>query len=255
MGEKIKVYKGTDKDLKCRGYQFEVGKLHTENKADMCHKGFHACEYPLDVFGYYPPSGSRYFEAELDASPDKDFSDSKRVGKSIRLNAEIGIPGIVKDSVEYIKGQIDWSNAEKSNTGYQSAATNTGDRSAATNTGNWSAATNTGDRSAATNTGHRSAATNTGNWSAATNTGNWSAATNTGDRSEVTVSGKDSVGIASGYMSKARGEVGNVLCLIERDKNMKIVSHISIMIDGNKYKSMVYYTLVNGEVVEAKGDD
>lgn len=219
MGKKIKVYKGTDKDLKCRGYQFEVGKLHTEDKADMCHKGFHACEYPLDVFGYYPPSDSRYFEAELDASPDKDFSDSKRVGKSIRLNAEIGIPGIVKDSVEYIKGQIDWSNAEKSNTGY------------------------------------RSAATNTGYWSAATNTGDWSVATNTGDLSEVTVSGKDSVGIASGYMSKARGEVGNVLCLIERDKNMKIVSHISIMIDGNKYKSMVYYTLVNGEVVEAKGDD
>ena len=237
MGEKIKVYKGTDKDLKCRGYQFEVGKLHTEDKADMCHKGFHACEYPLDVFGYYPPSDSRYFEAELDVSPDKDFSDSKRVGKSIRLNAEIGIPGIVKDSVEYIKGQIDWSNAEKSNTGNRSAATNTGD---------WSAATNTGHRSAATNTGDRSAATNTGDWSAATNTGDWS---------EVTVSGKDSVGIASGYMSKARGEVGNVLCLIERDKNMKIVSHISIMIDGNKYKSMVYYTLVNGEVVEAKGDD
>ena len=210
MGEKIKVYKGTDKDLKCRGYQFEVGKLHTEDKADMCHKGFHACEYPLDVFGYYPPSDSRYFEAELDVSPDKDFSDSKRVGKSIRLNAEIGIPGIVKDSVEYIKGQIDWSNAEKSNTGNRSAATNTGD---------------------------------------------WSAATNIGDWSEVTVSGKDSVGIASGYMSKARGEVGNVLCLIERDKNMKIVSHISIMIYGNKYKSMVYYTLVNGEVVEAKGDD
>lgn len=201
MGEKIKVYKGTDKDLKFRGYQFEVGKLHTEDKADMCHKGFHACEYPLDVFGYCPPSDSRYFEAELDASPDKDFDNSKRVGKSIKLNAEIGILGIVKDSVEYIKGQIDWSNAEKSNTGNQSAATNTG------------------------------------------------------DRSEVTVSGKDSVGIASGYMSKARGEVGNVLCLIERDKNMKIISHISIMIDGNKYKSMVYYTLVNGEVVEAKGDD
>ena len=149
----MKLYKGFDKDLKCRGYQFEVGKEYEEEKSDICDCGFHACENPLDIFGYYPPSDSRYCEVDLDAN-DQKSDDSKRVGKHIKINAEIGLPGLIKAGVEYIKDQVDWDNSKATNTGDQSAATNTGDRSAATNTGNYSAATNTGDRSAATNTGN-----------------------------------------------------------------------------------------------------
>ena len=175
----MKCYKGFDKDLKCRDFQYEIGKEYEEERAKICDTGFHACENPLDVFGYYAPSDSRYCEVELDAN-DQKSDDSKRVGKKISIKAEIGIAGIIKAGVEYIKDQVNWDDDKKSNTGNWSAATNTGDRSAATNTGNWSAATNTGDRSAATNTGDRSAATNTGDWSAATNTGDRSAATNTG---------------------------------------------------------------------------
>lgn len=80
MSERIKVFKGTNKDMKCLGYQFEVGKEYTENAASLCKNGFHACEYPLDVLGYYSPNESRYFEAELDAN-DERKDDSKRVGK------------------------------------------------------------------------------------------------------------------------------------------------------------------------------
>ena len=124
-------YKGFDKDLKCRDFQYETGKEYSEESAEICKKGFHACEFPLDVFGYYAPSDSRYCEVELDANEQK-ANDSKRVGKSISIKAEIGIAGIVKAGVEYIKNQVDWNNDKKTNTGDQSAATNTGYQSAAT---------------------------------------------------------------------------------------------------------------------------
>ena len=208
----MKCFKGFDKDLKCRDFQYEIGKEYTEEKADICNCGFHACEFPMDVFGYYPPSDSRYCEVELEENGQKSSDDSKRVGKKISVKAEIGIAGIIKAGVEYIKEQVDWEDdkatntgnkSAATNTGYYSAATNTGYQSAATNTGYRSAATNTGDRSAATNTGDQSAATNTGNKSAATNTGDYSAATNTGDRSAATNTGYQSAATNTGYQSAA----------------------------------------------------
>ena len=213
------VYKGTDKDMKCRGFQFDLGKEYVEEEAKLCDKGFHGCEYPLDVFAHYAPADSRFFVADLDGVTDEEEEgDSKRAGTKIKLRAEIGIAGIVKAAVEYIKEKAESSKNQTgdrsaatntgnysaaTNTGYCSAATNTGDCSAATNTGNYSAATNTGDCSAATNTGNWSAATNTGNYSAATNTGNYSAATNTGCCSAATNTGNRSAATNTGNRSAA----------------------------------------------------
>ncbi|MFR6258927.1 MAG: hypothetical protein ACLULK_09140, partial [Anaerovoracaceae bacterium] len=185
----MKAYKGFDKDLKCRGFQYEVGKDYEEERVELCDCGFHACENPMDVFNYYSPADSRYCEVKLDDVSAEHGSDSKRCGKKINIGAEIGIKGIVEAFVKFTMDKVDWKNDKESNTGDQSAATNTGDRSAATNTGDQSAATNTGYQSAATNTGYQSAATNTGHRSAATNTGDQSAATNTGDQSAATNTG------------------------------------------------------------------
>ena len=218
-------YKGFDKDLKCQDFQYETGKKYSEESAEICEKGFHACEFPLDVFRYYAPSDSRYCEVDLDAN-DQKSNDSKRVGKSISIKAEIGIAGIVKAGVEYIKNQVDWNNDKK---------------------------TNTGDCSAATNTGNRSAATNTGYRSAATNTGNCSAATNTGYRSAATVEGKESVAMAIGYGSKAKGSIGCFIVLAEwkkfEDETYHIVDVKSAKVDGTKIKPDTFYKLVNGEFV------
>ena len=199
----MKCFKGFDKDLKCRDFQYEIGKEYTEEKANICNYGFHACEFPMDVFGYYPPSDSRYCEVDLEANDQKSPDDSKRVGKKISVKAEIGIAGIIKAGVEYIKEQVNWEDDKATNTGNYSAATNTGNYSAATNTGNRSAATNTGNYSAATNTGNYSAATNTGNYSAATNTGYQSAATNTGNYSAATNTGDQSAATNTGNRSAA----------------------------------------------------
>ena len=265
------VYKGTDKDMKCRGFQFDIGKEYVEEEAKLCEKGFHGCEYPLDVFAHYAPADSRFFVADLDGVTDETESDdTKRVGTKIKLKAEIGIAGIVKASVEYIKEKVESSKNQTgfgsvaTNTGNWSAATNTGDRSAATNTGNCSVATNTGDRSAATNTGNcsvatntgdRSAATNTGDRSAATNTGFGSVATNTGNRSAATVDGKESVAIVTGTNSKASGALGCWLVLTERGgwngDTYPIKEVRAVKVDGEIIKPGVFYKLENGEVVEA----
>ena len=149
----MKCFKGFDKDLKCRDFQYEIGKEYTEEKADICNCGFHACEFPMDVFGYYPPSDSRYCEVELEANNQKSSDDSKRVGKKISVKAEIGIAGIIKAGVEYIKEQVNWEDDKATNTGDQSAATNTGYQSAATNTGYRSAAIVEGKESIALATG------------------------------------------------------------------------------------------------------
>lgn len=154
----MKCFKGFDKDLKCRDFHYEIGKEYTEEKADICNCGFHACEFPMDVFGYYPPSDSRYCEVELEENGQKSSDDSKRVGKKISVKAEIGIAGIIKVGVEYIKEQVDWEDDKATNTGDQSAATNTGDYSAATNTGNKSAAIVEGKESIALATGIKSKA-------------------------------------------------------------------------------------------------
>ena len=154
----MKCFKGFDKDLKCGDFQYEIGKEYTEEKADICNCGFHACEFPMDVFDYYPPSDSRYCEVELEENGQKSSVDSKRVGKKISVKAEIGIAGIIKAGVEYIKEQVDWEDDKATNTGDYSAATNTGDRSAATNTGNKSAAIVEGKESIALATGIKSKA-------------------------------------------------------------------------------------------------
>ena len=265
----MKCFKGFDKDLKCHGgFQYEVGKTYETDEAEICECGFHACENPLDVFAYFPPANSRYCEVNLDAN-DQTHDDSKRVGKRIRIETEIGLSGLISAGVKFILDKVNWGSETAANTGYQSAATNTGDRSAATNTGDRSAATNTGDWSAATNTGYRSVATNTGNQSAATNTGNQSAATNTGDQSAATntgnqsaatntgdqsaatVEGEESLAIVTGYKSKAKGAIGCWLVLTERNENMKIMCVKAVEVDGETIKPNIFYTLINGEVVEA----
>ena len=220
----MKCYKGFDKNLACRGFKYEVGKEYETETAEICESGFHACENPFDVFNYYPPSDSRFCEVDLDAN-DQSGDDSKRVGKHIRIEAEIGLLGLIAAGGKFILDKVDWNNAKESNTGDWSAATNTGYRSAATNTGGWSAATNTGDRSAATNTG---------------------------DQSAATVKGKDSIAIVTGYQSKAKGSLGCWIVLTERDEEMHILDVKAVRVDGVEIKEDTFYILKNGKVEEVE---
>ncbi|EHF5438957.1 hypothetical protein J1P68_003315 [Salmonella enterica] len=205
MTKEIVTFKGFNKDLKCRDFQFEIGKtFHHDGKVEACGSGFHACECPFDVFSYYPPAESRYAETiSFGVTDREEEGDTKIASASITIKAELTLPQFIQRGIEWIWSKIDNSLEQQIMSGYRSAATNTGNQSAATNTGNQSAATNTGYRSAATNTGYRSAATNTGDQSAATNTGNQSAATNTGYRSAATNTGDRSAATNTGDQSAA----------------------------------------------------
>lgn len=103
MEQKIKAYKAFDKDLSCRGFKYEVGKEYEETgDIKACEKGFHACPYPLDVFGYYALAGSRFCEVEQSGKIDDSESD-KVCSSKIRIGAELDIRGLVKAAVSYVK--------------------------------------------------------------------------------------------------------------------------------------------------------
>ena len=198
----ITAYKGFDQDLKCRGFQFEIGKTYKhKGKVSVCNSGFHACENPLAVFEHYPPT-SRFAIVKCAGKISKDINDKKIACGELTVEAEIRLPELISEAVEWINSRVDLENKKISNTGRQSVASNTGDGSLASNTGDysvasntgkWSVASNTGNYSAASNTGHQSVASNTGDWSVASNTGNYSAASNTGRQSAASNTGDWSV--------------------------------------------------------------
>ena len=141
MKKEIIAYKGFDKNLKCRDYQYEIGKTFEHDGAvKACKSGFHACEYPIDVFSYYPPSNSRFAIVKMHGETSKDSDDTKIASAKITIETEIKLPEMINRAVDWIKNKVNWGDDKTSNTGNQSAATNTGNRSAATNTGDWSAA-------------------------------------------------------------------------------------------------------------------
>ncbi|ENK8132120.1 hypothetical protein AB4B22_004055, partial [Salmonella enterica] len=154
MTKEIVTFKGFNKDLKCRDFQFEIGKtFHHDGKVEACGSGFHACECPFDVLSYYPPAESRYAETiSFGVTDREEEGDTKIASASITIKAELTLPQFIQRGIEWIWSKIDKSLEQQIMSGDWSAATNTGNQSAATNTGDWSAATNTGYRSAATNT-------------------------------------------------------------------------------------------------------
>ena len=146
----MKGYKGFDKDLKCLDFQYEVGKDYTtESKIEACKNGFHFCENPMDVLGYYPPSDSRYCIVESSGQEDRDGDDSKVATSKIHISAEIGLKGLIEAGVKFILDKVNWKDNKESNTGNWSAATNTGDRSAAIVSGKGSVAMAIGYKSKA----------------------------------------------------------------------------------------------------------
>ena len=155
----MKGYKGFNKDLKCRDFQYEVGKDYTtEGKIEACKNGFHFCENPMDVLGYYPPSDSRYCIIESSGQEDRDGGDSKVATSKIHISAEIGLKGLIEAGVKFILDKVNWKDNKESNTGDRSAATSTGDQSAATSTGDRSAAIVSGKGSVAMAIGYKSKA-------------------------------------------------------------------------------------------------
>ena len=160
----MKAYKGFDKDLKCRGFQYEVGKEYEEENASLCKKGFHACENPLDTFRYYAPTDSRYCEVDVDDNGERNSYDSKVCGKHIRIGAEIGLKGVINAFVRFVLDKCE-SATEENASGDSGNAAASGWRGTASVTGPYGKASALGEQCLAVAWGQDSLARGAvGNW-------------------------------------------------------------------------------------------
>ena len=158
----MKTYKGFDKDLKCRGVQYEIGGEYETEKAKACESGFHACENPLDVLSYYPPAGNRFCEVEQSGEVDKSDEDSKVASTKIKIGAEIGLSGIIKAAIKF---NLEHAKKMSSSSGFQSVSSSSGDQSVSSSSGFQSVSSSSGDQSVSSSSGYRSVSSSSGDQS------------------------------------------------------------------------------------------
>jgi hypothetical protein len=242
MSEKIIAYKAMDKNMQCRGKQYEVGKTYHEDEADCCKAGMHACENPLDVLHYYPlKDGPRFFEVECGGNVDKSVEDSKLACTELTVKGEVNFAGLVKATVNAVFNRV--KGKEPFSSGYSSTAGSSGDSSTAGSSGNYSTAGSSGDYSTAGSSGYSSTAGSSGNSSTAAATGAYCSAK---------AHGKDSIAVVNGVCGKACGALGCYLVLTEYDDDGNMLWAKMAKVDGAHIKENVWYTLKNGEFAEAE---
>ncbi|WP_273627773.1 hypothetical protein [Pseudomonas aeruginosa] len=229
--EVVTAYKGFKQDLTCRDYQFEIGGTYKhDGEVEACASGFHSCEYPLDVFGYYAPGKSRFAIVKASGQLSRHDDDSKIASATLVVEAEISMPTMISRALDWIMSKVDKS-VEQTVVG--------------------GTASNTGYQSAASNTGYQSAASNTGYQSAASNTGDYSAASNTGDYSAAEVSGKESVAASLGIEGRARASAGSAIVLCHRDDEGRLIHIRASKVGENGVEPDTWYQLnAEGEFVE-----
>ena len=229
MAEIIKAVKGFNQDMTCTPtkdvkFQYEEGETYEEEIADACNKGFHACELPMNVFRYYPPIKSVYHKVEMSGKIDNSEND-KVCSSKIKIGAKINIAGIIKASVDIIRGK-----AEK-----ESAASS----------GNYGNAASSGDY---------------GNAASSGNCGN---AASSGYCGSAKAEHPNSCAIAWGPESKASGVKGSHLVLAEWESNggnywdeetWTFKGAKMVVVDDKNIKENVWYGLRDGNVIEIKED-
>jgi len=232
-GEKsMRAFKGFNKDLTCRGYQYEEGKeFHTE-RAECCDTGFHACEYPLDCFGYYDPAHSVFHEVELSGEMDKSNDNTKVCATDIKIGARLSIAGLVKMAIDFTMSKVNKEAGSDERHGFASA---------------------------------------TGNCGASSATGNCGASSATGYKGASSVSDPTGVAVAWGHEARAKGCKGAHLILSDwkyvgarysdgdymdpYDKeSWELTGAKMVVVDGEKIKEDTYYRCIEGEIVEVTED-
>ena len=278
----IRAYKAFDKNLQCRGFQFEVGQTYEhDGQVKACESGFHACENPLDVWRYYPLD-SRYAVVELGGDVSCHDGDSKIAAARIKINAEIALPQIISDGVAYLMGLCKDAFALKPGedaSGYDSqlAASGYGSQLAASGYGSKLAASGYDSKLAASGYGSRLAASGDGSQIAASGYGSQLAAS--GDGSQLAASGDGSQLAASGYDSKlaasgnrsqlaasgencvcvaaspgaiARAGAGGAIALTYHDGERYRIA-VAYVGEGGIKPNVNYRVTDDGEFVEAQG--
>ena len=283
MEEVIESFKGFNKDMTCKGFQYKEGREYEERNAKVCESGFHACEYPLDVFKYYDPAKSVFREVEQSGELSRNGDDSKVSSTKIKIGASINIAGLVKAAIEYTTKRVKKENdsdedygassatgdygassatgnyGASSATGYKGASSATGNYGASSATGNYGASSATGDYGASSATGYKGASSATGDYGASSATGNCGASSATGYKGESIAGDKESIAVAWGYKSKAKGVLGSYLVFADWEGNEKeywapdswiLKGAKMVQVDGTIIKEDTWYIIENGDIIE-----
>ena len=281
----MKAYKGFHKDMTCKDFQYEEGKSYHEDKAVCCETGFHACEYPLDCLSYYEPNDSVYHKVELSGDTDKNTEDSKVCATDITVGARLSVAGLVQAAIDFTMKRVkkeassndDYGASSatgykgassatgnygaSSATGDKGASSATGDYGASSATGDYGASSATGDCGASSATGYKGASSATGDYGASSATGNCGASSATGYKGASSTGDKESIAVAWGYKSKAKGVLGSYLVFADWDgdenrywdqKLWILKGAKMVQVDGETIKEDTWYTMENGEIVEVK---
>ena len=238
----MKACKGFDKNLRCRGFQYEVGGEYTEETAELCIRGPHACENPLDTLRYYRPGDSRYCEVEIEDNGQRSSYDSKVCGKHIKIGAEIGLKGVINAGVRFVFDKCG-SASEENASGWR------GNAAASGLSGNAAASGERGNAAASGESGNAAASGWSGNAAAS---GERGTASVTGPYGKASALGEQCLAVAWGQDSLARGTVGNWIVVSERDDDGNIIDAKIVRVDGESVKENTWYTLQNGEISEVE---
>ena len=232
----IRAYKAFDKNLQCRGFQFEVGKTYEHGgQVKACESGFHACENPLDVWSYYPLD-SRYAVVELGGAVSRHEDDSKIAAARITISAEIARPQIISDGVAYLVGLCKDAFAIKA---------------VADASGSYSqlAAYGYGSKLAASGDDSKLAAS--GNYSKLAASGNYSQLAASGDGSKLAASGENCVCVAASPGAIARAGAGGAIALTYHDGERYRIA-VAYVGEGGIEPNVDYRVTDDGEFVRAQ---
>ena len=244
----MKAYKGFNKDMTCRGFQYEIGKAYETDAADLCSIGFHACENPLDCFSHYAPATSRYCEVEIEDNGQRSSEDSKVVGKKIKIGAELSTEQICKLHFEYVRSRCDPAKTNAAGDGESASAGECGSASAGRSgsasagrsgsaSAGWSGSASAGEYGSASAGEYGSASA--GDYGVSASRGSSSA-------------GENGVAAARGKHAKVRGGIGSVLVVcVEKEDSYDIAEWKAAVVDGERIRPDTWYTVENGEFKEA----
>jgi hypothetical protein len=260
----IIAYKGFDKNLQCRNFQYKIGETYTEKFSKVCEKGFHACTDPMDVWSYYSLCNENRY-CLVECSGTFDFAkneDSKFSCSTIKIIKELTLKeileiisqNIIKDanssSGYYANNSSSDDYANNSSSGDCSKNASSGDCSKNASSGNYSKNASSGDCSNNASSGDCSNNASSGDCSNNASSGNYSKNASSGDYSNNEANGKNSVIACAGNNSKAKGVKGTWISLAKYNKNGLCSGFVSGCIGKNGLKENVWYTVKNGKLVQ-----
>ena len=252
----IKSYKGFDKNLKCRDFQYEIGKEYEmDEEIKMCNRGFHACESPFEVFDHYSMIGSRFCEVEQDGNISKEDRGTKICSSKIKIKAELKLADMINLGVEWLKEitspeKIKTSMKDNSS-GNNAQIGSSGNYAKIGSSGNYAKIGSSGDDAQIGSSGNNAQIGSSGNYAKIGSSGNYAKIGSSGDDAQIDSTGEGCVIMCAGINSVAKASKGSWITLSEWSYSDKKQRYIPVcvkteFVDGEKIKADTYYKLAGG---------